>query len=38
MHFGFAFRKDGAKNYTYYCPDKLVWEELEYFNENLEVL
>lgn len=38
MHFGYAFRKDGSKNYTFYCPDKLVWEELGYFNENPEVL
>lgn len=38
MHFGFAFRKDGSKKYTFYCPDKLVWEELGYFNENPEVL
>lgn len=38
MHFGYAFRKDGSKNYTFYSPDKLVWEELGYFNENPEVL
>ena len=31
MHFGYAFKKDGAKNYTFYCPDKQVWEELGYF-------
>ena len=37
MHFGYAFRKDGAKDYTVYCPDKLVWEELGYFRENTEV-
>jgi hypothetical protein len=33
MHFGYAFKKDGAKNYTFYCPDKQVWEELGYFKE-----
>ena len=37
MHFGYAFRKDGAKNYSFYCPDKLVWEELGYFIENMAV-
>lgn len=34
MHFGYAIRKENAHNYSYYCPDKLVWEELGYFNEN----
>lgn len=38
IHFGYAFCKDGSKNYTFYCPDKLAWKELGYFNENLEVL
>lgn len=38
MHFGFAFRKEGSKHFTFYCPDKLVWEELGYFNENPEAI
>lgn len=34
MHFGYAIKKDGGHNYSFYCPDKLVWEELGYFNAN----
>ena len=33
MHFGVAM-KLGRTNYSYYCSDKRVWEELGYFNEN----
>lgn len=33
MHFGYALRKEGNHNYSFYCPDKLVQEELGYFNE-----
>ena len=35
MHFGYAHRKEGNQNYSFYCPDKLVWEELGYFNDNI---
>ena len=35
MHFGYALRKEGNQNYSFYCPDKLVWEELGYFNDNI---
>lgn len=34
MHFGFALQSESGKSYSFYCPDKLVWEELGYFNEN----
>ena len=31
LKFGFALRKDNSSEYNYYCPDKLVWEQLGYF-------
>ena len=31
LKFGFAMRKDNSSEYNYYCPDKLVWEQLGYF-------
>lgn len=34
MNFGVAYKKDNGSNYKFYCPDKKVWEELGYFNEN----
>lgn len=34
LNFGFACKKEKAQNFSFYCPDKLVWEELGYFNEN----
>lgn len=34
LNFGFACKKEKAQNFRFYCPDKLVWEELGYFNEN----
>lgn len=34
FQFGFAFKKDGSTEFNYLCPDKRVWEELGYFNEN----
>ena len=33
MHFGYAMKKENSHNYSFYCPDKLVWEELGYFRE-----
>ena len=33
MHFGYAIKKDGSHSYSFYCPDKLVWEQLGYFND-----
>lgn len=33
LKFGFAMRKDNSSEYNYYCPDKLVWEQLGYFRE-----
>lgn len=34
LKFGYACKKESAQVYSFYCPDKLVWEELGYFNEN----
>lgn len=33
LKFGFAFKNDGSSEYSYYCPDKKVWEELGYFSD-----
>ena len=38
FHFGYAIQKGPGKIYSFYCPDKLVWEELGYFNEHPEDL
>ena len=34
LNFGFACKRKNAHNFSFYCPDKLVWEELGYFNDN----
>lgn len=31
FNFGYAFVNDGSTEYTYYCPDKKVYEEIGYF-------
>lgn len=36
FQFGYAIRSKDKSIYSYYCPDKLVWEHLGYFNENME--
>ena len=33
LKFGYACKKPEQQNYSFYCPDKLVWEELGYFND-----
>lgn len=33
LSFGTAFKLDGSNEYTYFCPDKKVWEETGYFRE-----
>lgn len=30
--FGYAIRSEKGEQYRFYCPDKLVWEKLGYFN------
>lgn len=33
LNFGYAFKNDGSSEFTYYCPDKQVWEATGYFND-----
>lgn len=32
LKFGYACKKDDSQVFSFYCPDKLVWEEIGYFN------
>lgn len=36
LTFGFACKREGAQQYSFYCPDKLVWEQIGYFREKVE--
>lgn len=31
LKFGYALKMENSNEYNYYCPDKKVWEETEYF-------
>ena len=31
FQFGYAIKLDNSKEYSYYCPDRKVWEEIGYF-------
>ncbi len=31
FNFGWALKNDGSTEFTYYCPDKKVYEEIRYF-------
>ena len=33
LKFGAAIKVGNSNEYSYYCPDKRVWEETGYFNE-----
>ena len=33
--FGTAMKVGNSREYSYYCPDKKVWEETGYFNKNM---
>lgn len=33
LQFGYAFKLDDSNEYSYYCPDRKVWEEIGYFQE-----
>ena len=35
LKFGTAMKVGNSREYSYYCPDKKVWEETEYFNKNM---
>lgn len=30
--FGYVMKSESGNQYRYFCPDKLVWEKLGYFN------
>ena len=32
LHFGVAMKSESGNQYSYFCPDKLVWEKIGYFN------
>ena len=34
LKFGVAIKMEDSNEYNYYCPDKKVWEETGYFNED----
>jgi len=34
LRFGIAVKAEGSGEYSYYCPDRKVWEEIGYFNES----
>ena len=36
LDFGYAVKSDNSDRYGYYCPDKLVWEKIGYYNPNPE--
>ena len=31
LKFGYAMKRDNSSEFSYYCPDKKVWEETGYF-------
>ncbi|MGM9937520.1 MAG: hypothetical protein ACI38A_09260 [Candidatus Ornithomonoglobus sp.] len=31
LKFGYAMKMGNSKEYSYYCPDRKVWEETGYF-------
>ena len=33
LKFGTAIKVNGSSEYSYYCPDRKVWEETGYFRE-----
>jgi hypothetical protein len=33
LHFGYAIPSENGGFTSFYCPDKLVWEELGYFRD-----
>lgn len=33
LNFGYAYKNTGSSEYSYYCPDRKVWEETGYFRE-----
>lgn len=37
LKFGYAYKVNSDKVYSYYCPDKLVWEQTGYFRDVTEI-
>lgn len=35
LKFGTPMKVGDSREYSYYCPDKKVWEETGYFNKNI---
>lgn len=33
LKFGYAYKVSSEKVHSYYCPDKLVWEQTGYFRD-----
>lgn len=33
LQFGYALKQEGSSEYNYFCPDKKVWEETDYFKD-----
>lgn len=33
FHFGHAIKLEDSNEYNYYCPDRKVWEEIGYFQQ-----
>ena len=32
LKFGIAMKRENSNEFSYYCPDRKVWEETGYFN------
>lgn len=37
LKFGYAYKVNSEKVHSYYCPDKLVWEQTGYFRDVIEI-
>ena len=36
LPFGYAIKREGSSAYSYFCPDKRVWEETGYFKDDTD--
>ena len=37
LKFGYAMKMESSSEYSYYCPDKKVWEDTGYFRVEKEI-
>ena len=37
LKFGYAYKVSSEKVHSYYCPDKLVWEQTGYFRDVTDI-